>query len=265
MNLSQNQNNLPRGAIGFALGIAGMLVSLYYSIAFIAGTATGAELIAGIVFALVMDYAKVALGSEALIALGQFRLLSAVVYTLIVISLYALSMFSATFMLSSHNSNASLQAKTSQVTTLQADIAAKRAELDKCPAGALTKCVNPRTAELSSLQAQLADANQLSHDDAMAQNLTVTWEKFAHVIGDTPDSLQVKLAFFRAFLLEIIAPILVSLFLAYYRNKTPQSPNLERVIENAAPSPSAQVFHSEPSISLPKQSAMNMTKLEKKL
>ena len=229
--ITSNTPQLPRGAIGFAVGIAGMLVSLYYSIAFIVGTATGAEVVAGIVFAVLMDYAKVALGSEALLALASFRLFSAVSYTLIVISLYSLSMFSATFMLASHNANSSLQAQTTQVESLQADIEAKRAELAKCNSSHLSKCVNPRTAELSALQAQLSDARKLSATDVKAKNIATTWDKFAQVMGDAPDSLQVKLSFARAFLLEIVSPLLVSIFLAYYRNRmaTPGA-NAERII-----------------------------------
>lgn len=228
---SQNEQ-LPRGAIGFGLGILGMLVSLYYSIMFISGNASGAELIAGIVFALIMDYAKVALGSEALIALIQFRLLSAVIYALIVISLYSLSMFSATFILATHSDNSALQFHEQQAKDLKADIVAKRAELAKCPASYLTKCVTPRTEELNLLQNKLALAEQVTMDIQESKKIATTWEKFAHVIGDTPESLQVKLAFFRAFLLEIISPMLVSIFLAYYRNKKPAATH-ERIINQA--------------------------------
>lgn len=234
MMIQSNNPTLPRGSIGFGLGIAGMLVSLYYSIAFIAGNATGAELIAGIVFALIMDYAKVALGSEALIALVQFRLLSAVVYTLIVISLYCLSMFSATFMLATHNDNSALQYHEQQTSGLKADIAAKRSELAKCPATYLTRCATPRTEELNVLQNKLALAESVTSDIQESKKIATTWEKFAHVIGDTPDSLQVKLAFFRAFLLEIISPLLVSIFLAYYRNRS-AAPAKERVINSPEP------------------------------
>ena len=267
MNLSQNQNNLPRGAIGFALGIAGMLVSLYYSIMFISGNATGIEVVIGVIFALTLDYGKVALASEAILALVQFRLISAVVYTLIVITLCGLSMLAATFMLTSHNTSAGVEMSDSRITSIQQSIAAKRAELDKCPAGVMTKCITPRTAELNTLQAELSKAQNVSGDVIDAKNTAATWEKMAKALGTTPEELQIKLAFVRALLLEIIAPIFVSIFLTAYRNRLPTAePQLhERVIENAAPSPSAQVFHSEPSISLPKQSAMNMTKLEKKL
>lgn len=70
--MTSNNPQLPRGTIGFVLGIAGMLVSLYYSIMFISGTATGVEIIIGVVFALTLDYGKVALASEAIHGTGKF-------------------------------------------------------------------------------------------------------------------------------------------------------------------------------------------------
>jgi hypothetical protein len=47
--------------------------------------------------------------------------------------------------------------------------------------------------------------------------------------------LQVKLAFARAFLLEIIAPIFVSLFLSTYRNRLQATQSQERVINSPEP------------------------------
>ena len=149
---TETTNQLPHGAIGFALGIAGMLVSLYFSIMFIAGNAAGAELIAGVVFCLILDYGKVSLASEALSAMAAYRLLPAVCYTLIVIALYCLSMLAATFMLTSHNTSAMAEQSDKQIATLEQAITAKRAELASCGAGMLTRCINPRTKELGDLQ-----------------------------------------------------------------------------------------------------------------
>ena len=221
MIIQSNAPQLPRGSIGFGLGIAGMLVSLYYSIMFISGNATGIELVIGVIFALTLDYGKVALATEALYALASFRLISAVVYSLIVISLYCLSMLAATFILTSHNTSAIADQADQKVITIQQDITAKRAELSKCPAGIMTKCINPRTAELQALQAELATAQNISGDVIAAKNTAATWQKLAKTLGSTPDELQVKLAFARAILLEIIAPIFVSIFLSAYRNRLP--------------------------------------------
>ena len=218
MMINSNKPQLPRGSIGFALGIAGMLVSLYYSIAFITGNATGFELVAGVIFALTLDYGKVSLASEALIAMASFRLISAVAYSLIVISLYALSMFAATFMLTSHNTSAIAQQSDSRIATLQQAVTAKRAEAAACPRGIVTKCLNPRTAELTTFQNQLTEAQNVSGDIIAAKNTAATWEKVSKFLGMTPEDLQVKFSFARAFLLEIIAPILVSIFLTRYRN-----------------------------------------------
>lgn len=231
MTYSTNNPQLPRGSIGFALGIAGMLVSLYYSIMFISGNATGIELVIGVIFALTLDYGKVALATEALFALASFRLISAVVYSLIVICLYCLSMLAATFMLTSHNSSALASQSDARIATIQQSITAKRAELSSCNGTYLTKCVNPRTKELSELQAELSAAQNVGGDVIAAKNTQATWEKLAKTLGSTPDDLQVKLAFARAVLLEIIAPIFVSIFLSAYRNRLPTA-NGEKIIIN---------------------------------
>ncbi len=212
---------LPRGSIGFALGIAGMLCSLYFSIEFIAGNATGAELIVGIVFALILDYGKVSLASEAMLAMIEFRLLSAVVYTLIVMSLYCLSMLAATFALTGHNTSAIVAQSDARIASIQQSITEKKAEIKACHVMALSKCVNPRTAELTALQTELLDAQNVSKEVIDAKNQAATWDKLAKILGTTPENLQVKLAFARAVLLEIISPIFVSLFLAAYRKRMP--------------------------------------------
>jgi hypothetical protein len=247
---------LPRGSIGFALGIAGMLCSLYFSIEFIAGNATGAELIVGVVFALILDYGKVALASEAMLAMIQFRLISAVVYTLIVMSLYCLSMLAATFALTGHNTSAIIAQSDTQISTIQQAISEKKTEIKACNSMALSKCVNPRTAELTVLQTQLSAAQNVSKDVIEAKNQAATWEKLAKTLGTTSENLQVKLAFARAILLEIISPIFVSLFLAAYRKRMPQS----QVLMPQEP----VVFSRSENNTTFKQPMMDMAKLAKK-
>ncbi len=262
-----NTSKLPRGTIGFALGIAGMLVSLYYSIMFISGTASGIEVVIGVVFALTLDYAKIALASEAMLAMIQFRLLSAVLYSLIVISLYCLSMLAATFMLTAHSTNAMVAQSDLKVTTIEQAITAKRAELAACNPMVLTKCINPRTAELTALQADLANAQNVPQAVLDAKNNAATWEKMAEALGTQVEELQVKLAFTRAILLEIIAPILVSIFLTAYRNKVAknhaenENERTERVVN---PVEIYQERIEEKRTEPVKTSSMNMNKLSKK-
>lgn len=249
MMIHSNTPQLPRGSIGFALGIAGMLVSLYYSIMFITGNATGTELVIGVVFAVSLDYGKVALATEALYALASFRLISAVVYSLIVIALYCLSMLAAAFILTSHNTSAIAQQSDQQIATLQQAVTAKRAEVAACPSGIMTRCINPRTLELSALQAELSAAQNVSGDVIAEKNKAATWQKVSKALGTTPEDLQVKLAFARAILLEIIAPIFVSIFLSAYRNRLPNATPHERVIEaieTAEQRPTAQQTQQQP-------------------
>ena len=261
--ITSNNPQLPRGTIGFALGIAGMLVSLYYSIMFISGTATGVEIVIGVVFALTLDYGKIALASEAILAMIEFSLLRAVLYSLIVIALYCLSMLAATFMLTSHGTSAAVVQSDTRIASISQQITDKRAELALCNPNHLTKCVNPRTAELTALQADLATAQNVSQDVLEAKNTAATWEKMAVALGTQVENLQVKLAFTRAILLEIIAPILVSIFLAAYRKRLPQ---------NQVYAPQESVIYAEPESTQRaiadnatfKQPVMDMGKLAKK-
>jgi len=263
MNPANNQPTLPRGTIGFALGIAGMLVSLYYSIMFIAGTANGIEIVIGVVFALTLDYAKIALATEAMMAMAQFRLLSAVLYSLIVIALYCLSMLAATFMLTSHSTSAVVTQSDDRIALVSQQISEKRAELALCNPNHLTKCVNPRTAELTALQADLASAQNVSQDVLEAKNNAATWEKMAVALGTNVEDLQVKLAFSRAILLEVIAPILVSIFLTAYRNRVLKHADFEQAerVNYSDPESTQRAIMSNPSL---KQPLMNMAKLAKK-
>ena len=151
----------------------------------------------------------------------QFRLLSAVIYGILVIALFGLSMLAATYTLASHSTDAIVQQSDSKVATIEKQIADKKHELAACNPNILTKCVNPRTLELTALQSQLTQAQNVSDDIIAAKNAAVTWEKLAGSLGMPASELQVKLAFARAVLLEIISPLLVSIFLASYRSRFP--------------------------------------------
>jgi hypothetical protein len=134
-------------------------------------------------------------------------------------------------MLTSHTTSAIADQSDKQIATLQQAITDKQTQLNACSAGMMTKCINPRTKELNELQTQLnAVQTGISKEVIEAKDRAATWDKLANAVGSTPEELQVKLAFTRAVLLEIIAPIFVSLFLSRYRNgKAEQQP--ERVIQ----------------------------------
>jgi fructoselysine-6-P-deglycase FrlB-like protein len=152
-------------------------------------------------------------------------------------------MLAATFMLTSHASSAIADQSDKQIATLQQAISDKQTQLNTCSAGMMTRCINPRTKELNDLQAQLTAAQAgVSPDVIEAKDRAATWDKLAKAVGSTPEELQVKLAFARAILLEIVAPIFVSLFLSRYRNKT-SGDNEERLI---SPEPLASNTRTQP-------------------
>jgi hypothetical protein len=110
----------------------------------------------------------------------------------------------------------------------------------------MTKCKTPRTNELTTLQAELATAQNVSGDVIAEKTRAATWDKLAKTLGSTPDELQVKLAFARAILLEIIAPIFVSIFLSAYRNRLPTAKTQERVINSPEPIAAEQRTPAQP-------------------
>jgi hypothetical protein len=178
-----------------------------------------------------------------------------------VISLYCLSMLAATFMLTAHGTSAAVTQSDDRIALVSQQISEKRAELALCNPNHLTKCVNPRTAELTALQADLASAQNVSQAVLEAKNTAATWEKMATALGTQVEDLQVKLAFTRAILLEVIAPILVSIFLTAYRNrglKHVQNGQDEQIIYEPINTPAIE----EKRV---KQSAMAMDKLAKKV
>ncbi|TAK94305.1 hypothetical protein EPO05_06510 [Patescibacteria group bacterium] len=142
--------------------------------------------------------------------------------------LFALSISAAVFSLTINpaRQETSLKQADSQVSTLQNAITAKQTQLAGCNPSYLTKCVNPRTAELQALQTQLNEllkqSNALSEARASAQ----FWQKAADYLGTNPNDLQLNFAIARAVVLDLLGLILISQYTAARRLQLEKHPNL---------------------------------------
>ena len=202
------------------MGLAALMVSLFYSWKFIAGDASGSALAVAVVFVLVTEISKVLFMSDALFygAVGQTEKAAwtwAIVCTLFVLSISATayniiigsSQTLHTERLSDEQYQAILQRREDNNTAL-ADAKADRAA---CPANYLTKCINPaqkridaHTAKQAAIAAELQAFVPVSGSNA-----------FWGPLGGT--GAMLTFAFIRGVLLEIIGIILLGQALAQIR------------------------------------------------
>jgi hypothetical protein len=131
--------------------------------------------------------------------------------------LFCLSIGSETWFLMSGalKGSAQLEQSTERAESLQTQITAKQAQLALCNPNHLTKCVNPRIAELSALQSELNKTAQLNNDEAMANQKF--WSQIAVATGTTPDNLQLGLNVMRSILQELFGIYLFAQFSTWKR------------------------------------------------
>ena len=92
----------------------------------------------------------------------------------------------------------------------QQSIDAKQAQLSSCNANYLTKCVNPRTAELQKLQTDYTAALVSESELAEIQANKAFWEKIGKFIGKNADDTQMYYAILRGVVLEVIGLALIA-------------------------------------------------------
>jgi hypothetical protein len=138
-------------------GYSTIAIALYSSIDFATQGAAGLEAViivtACVLFEFVKASSMVDIGFYG--SRGESEMMA--IKVLIVLTLIAISAVSEGFVLLKPAliTNAQTQLNDAHRAKIQTQIDAKMTQLNNCPPNALTKCVNPRTAELSALQAQL--------------------------------------------------------------------------------------------------------------
>jgi hypothetical protein len=137
----------------------------------------------------------------------------------VLLILFAFSILSETYLFMAGNLEARAKmSHGSQITqTIQQQITAKSAELALCPAGIVTKCKNPRTAELTALQSQLnttMGANDTSYASVALQQF---WGFVGGMVGASPAALELARYVLLSAVLEIVCLFFLGEFGSYKR------------------------------------------------
>jgi hypothetical protein len=226
-NVSQavSFNHLSMPYLRAFVGLILIGLSLYATIGFMSQGFTGLAFLGVVVFCLCVEAVKILftgdIGFYLSLKMPEKAMLSAV----IVMILFCLSVGSETWFLLSGSMKGATQIEQSakQTETLQAQIDAKSAQLASCNPTVLTKCVNPRTAELSALQAQMTALSAASAVNEEAIANAKFWEQAAKSTGTTPENLQMGLDIVRAVLQELFGLLLLGQYSTWKRLKNLES------------------------------------------
>lgn len=226
-NVSQavSFNHLSMPYLRAFVGLILIGLSLYATIGFMSQGFTGLAFLGVVVFCLCVEAVKILftgdIGFYLSLKMPEKAMLSAV----IVMILFCLSVGSETWFLLSGTMKGATQIEQSakQTEVLQAQIDAKSAQLASCNPKVLTKCVNPRTAELSTLQAQMTalSAASVANEEAIAN--AKFWEQASKSTGTTPENLQMGLDIVRAVLQELFGLLLLGQYSTWKRLKNLES------------------------------------------
>lgn len=217
--VSFNQLSLPylRAFVGLVL----ILLSLYATISFLSQGFTGLAFLSVVVFCLAIEAVKILFSGDIGFYLALREPEKALFSFLMVSILFCLSVGSETWFLLSGSLKGSTQIEqtASRSAGLEKQIAAKQAQIAACNPNHLSKCVNPRTAELSALQGELnkVSASATANADAMANEKF--WKQMGEATGTSPENLQLGLDLTRAFLQELFGLYFLGQFSTWKRLK----------------------------------------------
>jgi hypothetical protein len=222
------------------LGLIALAISFYYSFKFLSVGTTGFELLSALAFVAITEATKAMFCHDIVFFRATQQGDKTVFATIIVIILFALSITATVYFLLANplKDDVKLNQSSQKTAQLKQAIEAKQAQLSSCNSNYLTKCVNPRTAELQKLQTDYNAALTAETDlSAIAAN-KVFWEKSAAFMGTTRDNLQMYFAITRGVLLEIIGLALIAQATANKRIQNYNAP-----VANAAVSGNDLVNH----------------------
>lgn len=205
--------------VRLVLGICAILLSFIFSIQFVSQGNTGGAIISAILFCLITEFCKVAFTGDCAFYWATNQGSKALFSAVLVATLFALSISAAVFVLtiSPAKNETLVNQSDTRTETLQQQIAAKKAQIAACPASFATKCINPRTNELNTLQTELNDILKQSDTLTDAKANLQFWTKAAEYLGTNPNSLQLNFAIARAVLLDLLGLILISQYTATKR------------------------------------------------
>lgn len=242
--LNRNNTHLTLPTVRLVLGICAIVLSLLFSIEFVSAGSSGGAIIAAIVFALITEFCKVVLTGDLFYywetGQGSKTLFSAVIVAI----LFALFISAAVFCLTiaPSKNEAIVTQSDSRIESLNKAIADKQEQIAACNQSYLSKCVNPRTAELNALQSQLADISKQSDNLTDAKAQAAFWAKAAEYLGTNPHSLQMNFAIARAVLLDVLGLILISQYTASRRLQNQKINDFEGGFSHILPAENAALI-----------------------
>jgi hypothetical protein len=205
-----NQISLP--TLRLVLGLTALAISFYYSFLFLSVGTSGFELISALAFVCITEATK-AMYSHDIAYFSATRQGDKTLFAaIIVLILFALSITATVYFLLANplKDDVKLTQSTHRAETIQAQIVAKQTQLSGCNGNYLTKCVNPRTAELSALQSEYDKALVKEESLSAIQANKAFWEKIGKFAGKSADEMQMYYAIMRGVLLEFIGLALIA-------------------------------------------------------
>lgn len=255
-----NQLSLPW--LRLFVGIIFIFMGLFATILFLSQGFTGLTFIIIGLFCVGIEITKILLCGD----IGFYYSLKmpekAIFSGLIVLCLFCLSLTAETYFLMSGNlaDSAKLETTTGTRSTLQKQLETQLAQLDKCPAGYVTKCQKPIQKTIEGLQAEFNKTLAAESEQSAAIAARKFWDLLAKATGASHDNLMLFVNFIRAFLGEVIGLYLCGQFATYQRLKTVQNSDFQQDNDALRPPPSIQ--QSRPPMqtaqSLPRYSFSNL-------
>jgi hypothetical protein len=194
------------------LGLLALAISFYYSFKFLSVGTTGFELFSALAFVAITEATKAMYCHDIAFFRATHQGDKTVFAALIVLILFAMSITATVYFLLTNPLKDDVKLSQTQQKTAQIKQAldAKQAQLSSCNVKWLTKCVNPRTAELQKLQTDYTAALASEAELAEIQANKAFWGKIGKFIGKSADDTQMYYAILRGIVLEVLGLALIA-------------------------------------------------------
>lgn len=196
------------------LGVAALLTALYFSISFLSQGVTGAAFMAALSFCLITEITKALFAGDVAYYSAIKQNDKALFALVIVAILFALSIMASVWFLVSNplKEDVALNHASHKTTQIEQAITSKKAAIAACNQSYVTKCVNPRTQELTALQNEYNEALASESKYSEVEASREFWKMSAGAMGTTPENLKMGLALVRSVLLELLGIVLIGQF-----------------------------------------------------
>lgn len=213
-------------ALRLILGLISLAISFYYSFKFLSVGTSGFELLSALAFVAITETTKAMYCHDIAYFSKTGQGDKTVFAVLIVLILFALSITATVYFLLANpiKDDVKLQHSEHRAEEIKKALDAKQAQLSSCNANYLTKCVNPRTAELQKLQEDYTAALSREAELSEIQANKAFWGKIGKFIGKSADDTQMYYAIMRGVLLEVLGLALIAQATANKRLQTRNAP-----------------------------------------